>query len=168
MFICRSDLSWRDSNQPKVKSSRQTLGGPSPVNVPTRCFLNIPQLSKSFVAPVPAFFSCLNIKYLVFVVFSIEYRLKRICKSLYPVFIYVLHNLPTSLELELHYIFSPASDGYWVSVGSRCHFVTFGQPPISPISLCSYLSSCWECRVVYHRDPKCLEKCWQSGKHRIL
>ena len=34
-------------------------------------------------------FISLNIKYLVFVVYSIEYRLKRICKSLYSVFIYV-------------------------------------------------------------------------------
>ena len=45
----------------------------------------------------------MNIKYLVFVVYSIEYRLKRICKSLYSVFIYVLHNVPTSLELGLYY-----------------------------------------------------------------
>ena len=33
----------------------------------------------------------LNIKYLVFVLYSIEYKLKRNCKSLYFVFIYILH-----------------------------------------------------------------------------
>ena len=40
-----------------------------------------------------------NIKYLVIVVYSTEYNLKRFCKSLFSVFIYVLHNVPTSLEL---------------------------------------------------------------------
>ena len=39
------------------------------------------------------------IKYLHFVVYSIEYNLKRICKSLYSVFLYVLPNISTSLEL---------------------------------------------------------------------
>ena len=81
--------------------------------------MSIPQLSQSFLPPVPAFlqrvaamkfkviqyfqktikFISLDIKYLVFVVYSIEYKLKRICKSLYSVFIYDLHNVPTSLEL---------------------------------------------------------------------
>ena len=41
-----------------------------------------------------------NITYLVFVVYSIEYKLKRTCKSLYSVFINILHNVPTSLESE--------------------------------------------------------------------
>lgn len=41
----------------------------------------------------------LNINDLVFVVYSIGYRLKRICKSLSSLFIYILHNVPTSLEL---------------------------------------------------------------------
>ena len=40
-----------------------------------------------------------NIKYLVFAVYSIEHKLKRICKSWYSVFIYDLHNMPTSLVL---------------------------------------------------------------------
>ena len=44
-------------------------------------------------------FISLTIRYLVFVVYSIEYNLKRIYKSLYSVFIYILHNVPTSLEL---------------------------------------------------------------------
>ena len=48
----------------------------------------------------------LKIKYLVFVMYSIEYRLKRISKSLYPVFIYVLHNVQTSLELGLYIVAS--------------------------------------------------------------
>ena len=92
----------------------------SPVECSKQCFLSTPQPSQS-VAPVPAFLEhvagiklkmseywqkttkliSLNIKYLVHVVYSIEYRLKRICKSLYSVFIYVLHNVPTSLELGL-------------------------------------------------------------------
>lgn len=41
----------------------------------------------------------LNIKYIVFEVYSIEDRLKRIFKSLYSIFIYILHNAPTSVEL---------------------------------------------------------------------
>ena len=41
----------------------------------------------------------LNIKYLVFVAYSTEFKLERICKSLYFVFIYILQNVPTSLEL---------------------------------------------------------------------
>lgn len=41
----------------------------------------------------------LNIKYPVFVVYSVVCRLKRISKSLYSVFIYILHSVPTSLEL---------------------------------------------------------------------
>ena len=45
-------------------------------------------------------FISFNIKYLVFVVYSIEYKLKRICYSLHSIFIYVLHNVPTSLELR--------------------------------------------------------------------
>ena len=47
-------------------------------------------------------FISLNIKYVVFVVYSVEYRLKRIFKSLYFVFIYILHNFPTSTELTLY------------------------------------------------------------------
>ena len=53
-------------------------------------------------------FISLNIKYLVFVVYSIEYRLKRICKSLYFVFIYILRpnfirigSTPIPMKLEL-------------------------------------------------------------------
>ena len=44
-------------------------------------------------------FISLNIKHLVFVAYSIEFELKRSCKSLYSVFIYVFNNVPTSLEL---------------------------------------------------------------------
>lgn len=41
----------------------------------------------------------MNIKYFVFVVQSIKYRLNTIWKLFYSVFISVLHNVPTSLEL---------------------------------------------------------------------
>ncbi len=41
----------------------------------------------------------LDIKYLFFVLYSIEYRLKRICKSHSSVYIHILHNVPTFLEL---------------------------------------------------------------------
>ena len=44
----------------------------------------------------------LSTKYVVFVVYSIEYRLERIFKSLYFVFIYILHNFPTSTESGLY------------------------------------------------------------------
>ena len=48
-------------------------------------------------------FISLNIKYVVFVVYSMEYRLKRIFKSLYFFVIYILHNFPTSTESGLYY-----------------------------------------------------------------
>ena len=71
-------------------------------NVPNRSFWSVRQLSQSFVAPVPTFLErvagikfrmsvylqktikliSLNIKYLVFVLYSIELRVKRICESL--------------------------------------------------------------------------------------
>lgn len=41
----------------------------------------------------------LNFKYVVHVVYLTEYKLKAICKSLYFIFIYILHNLPNLLEL---------------------------------------------------------------------
>lgn len=42
-----------------------------------------------------------RLKFLVFVVYSFQYRLKRICK-LYSVYIYILHNVPPSVELGLY------------------------------------------------------------------
>ena len=46
----------------------------------------------------------MNIIYVVFEVYSIEYRLKRIFKSLYFVFIYILHNFPTPTESALYFV----------------------------------------------------------------
>ena len=55
----------------------------------------------------------LNIKYLVFVVYSIEFKLKRICKSLYSVFIDdVLRNILTSLQLFFFKLCSFKKDNY--------------------------------------------------------
>lgn len=59
--------------------------------------VNMP-LSQLFLKHVVGF----NIKYLVFVQYSIEYRLKMICKSLYSVFIQILHNNPAFLESGLY------------------------------------------------------------------
>lgn len=70
-------------------------------------------------------FISFNIKYLVFVVYSIEYRLKGICKSLYFVFVYILHNVPTSLELGF---VSPKRDILLVPVGV---IPSTGEPPCS-------------------------------------
>lgn len=47
-------------------------------------------------------FISLNIKYLIFVVYLIEYKFKRICKLSHSVLIYILHNVPTSLKLKLY------------------------------------------------------------------
>ena len=103
---------------------------PSPVsnkpvhlwNVPNRCFLSISQLSQSFVATVPAILECvadtklkmieylqkkmkffsLNIWNLVLWCNSIDYKLNSIWKSLYSVFIYVLHNIPIGVCCSFH------------------------------------------------------------------
>jgi len=48
-------------------------------------------------------FISLNIEYLVFVVYSIENRLKRIYKSLYSVFIYVLFLFTFYTMSQLHW-----------------------------------------------------------------
>ena len=73
----------------------------SSVEFSKQVILSIPQLSRSFVAPVPSNsksvnickkttkFISLNIKYLVFLVYSIEYRLKMICKSFNSVFFFL-------------------------------------------------------------------------------
>ena len=71
--------------------------------------MNIGQKTAKFIS--------LNIKYLIFEVYSIENRLKRICKSLYSVFIHVLHNVPTSLELGLY-------DWMKIIVGHVVHVVS--------------------------------------------
>lgn len=47
-------------------------------------------------------FIYLKNKYIVFVAHLIEHRLKRICKSLYSVFLFVLHNGPITLKLGLY------------------------------------------------------------------
>lgn len=70
-------------------------------------------------------FISFNVKYLVFVVYSIEYRLKGICKSLYFVFVCILHNVPTSLELGF---VSPKRDILLVPVGV---IPSTGEPPCS-------------------------------------
>jgi len=61
-------------------------------------------------------FISLNIKYQIFVVHYIECRLKRISRWLYSVFIHVLHNVPTWLELGFaHWFLS-----LWPKVSKGC------------------------------------------------
>lgn len=58
-------------------------------------------------------FISFNISYfLSFVLYSIQYRLERIFKSLLSAFIYILNRIPTSLELwfvQTKYIFTLSS-----------------------------------------------------------
>lgn len=79
-------------------------------------FFSMTQLIQSFVSPVPAFLRCIAgitfkwanifqkpikffnlIWYVVFILFSIEYRFEMICKSLHCVFIYNLRNVQALL-----------------------------------------------------------------------
>ena len=43
-----------------------------------------------------------NTEYIVFVMYSIEYKSKSICKSVHSAFIYVLHCVLTLMEYELY------------------------------------------------------------------
>uniref|UniRef100_A0A3Q1GKF8 Platelet-derived growth factor (PDGF) family profile domain-containing protein n=1 Tax=Acanthochromis polyacanthus TaxID=80966 RepID=A0A3Q1GKF8_9TELE len=81
----------------------------------------IPQLSQCFLPPVPAFlehvagikfyindyllktikFISLNIKFLVFVVYAMKYRLNIICKSLYSVFLFMFN---TTSQLHWNWV----------------------------------------------------------------
>lgn len=89
-------------------------------------------------------FISLNIKYFVFVVYSMECRLKGICKSLY--FVYILHNVPTSLELGF---VSPKRDLLLVHVRV---VPSTGEPPCS---LCQGVASATDAEKHKKKEISC-------------
>lgn len=74
-------------------------------------------------------FITLNDEHLVFVAYSARYRLKRFCKSLYSILIYVIHSVPTSLELGFYLLPDP-------SCSFSCHLAKTMKRPCD-ISLAS-------------------------------